>query len=92
MGMSTSEPKAGEGISGVRVSEDSVEVDLLDGRTIIAPLAWFPRLLHATAAERSNRRVIGGGFVINWSDVDEHLSSRGLLGGAPDRAGASRAG
>jgi hypothetical protein len=81
--MSTSEPKAGEGISAVRVSDDSVEVDLLDGRTIIAPLAWFPRLLHATVAQRSNLRVIGGGFVINWPDVDEHLSSQGLLAGAP---------
>lgn len=90
--MSTSEPKAGEGISGVRVSDDSVEVDLLDGRTIIVPLAWFPRLLHATPAQRSNLRVIGGGFVINWPDVDEHLSSQGLLAGAPARATVSRAG
>jgi hypothetical protein len=90
--MSTSEPKAGEGISAVRVSDDSVEVDLLDGRTIIAPLAWFPRLLHATAAQRSNLRVIGGGFVINWPDVDEHLSSHGLLAGAPAPAAMSHAG
>jgi hypothetical protein len=90
--MSTSEPKAGEGISAVRVSDDSVEVDLLDGRTIIAPLAWFPRLLHATVAQRSNLRVIGGGFVINWPDVDEHLSSQGLLAGAPARAATSRTG
>jgi len=90
--MSTSEPKAGEGISAVRVSDDSVEVDLLDGRTIIAPLAWFPRLLHATTAQRSNHRVIGGGFVINWPDVDEHLSSQGLLAGAPARAAISSVG
>jgi hypothetical protein len=90
--MSTSEPKAGEGISAVRVSDDTVEVDLLDGRTIIAPLAWFPRLLHATATQRSNLRVIGGGFVINWPDVDEHLSSQGLLAGAPARAAMSHAG
>jgi hypothetical protein len=90
--MSISEPKAGEGISAVRVSDDAVEVDLLDGRTIIAPLAWFPRLLHATAAQRSNLRVIGGGFVINWPDVDEHLSSQGLLAGAPARAAVSQAG
>ncbi|HEV7485918.1 MAG TPA: DUF2442 domain-containing protein [Thermoanaerobaculia bacterium] len=90
--MSTSEPKAGEGISAVRVSDDAVEVDLLDGRTIIAPLAWFPRLLHATVAQRSNLRVIGGGFVINWPDVDEHLSSQGLLAGAPAHAAVSRVG
>jgi hypothetical protein len=90
--MSTSEPKAGEGISAVRVSDDSVEVDLLDGRTIIVPLAWFPRLLHATPVQRSNLRVIGGGFVINWPDVDEHLSSQGLLAGVPARAAVSQAG
>jgi hypothetical protein len=81
--MSTSEPKAVEGISAVRVSGDSGEVDLLNGRTIIAPSVWFPRLLHATVAQRSNLRVIGGGFVINWPDIDEHLSSQGLLAGAP---------
>jgi hypothetical protein len=89
--MSTSEPKAGEGISGVRLSDDAIEVDLLDGRTIIVPLAWFPRLLHATAAQRSNLRVMGGGFVINWPDVNEHLSSQGLLAGAPARAALSQA-
>jgi Protein of unknown function (DUF2442) len=81
--MSTSEPRAGERITDVRVSEDSLTVDLLDGRTITIPLAWYPRLLHATAAQRDNFLVVGGGYVINWPDVDEHLSSQGLLAGAP---------
>lgn len=81
--MSTSEPKAGERITGVRVSDDSLTVDLLDGRTITVPLAWYPRLLHASEEQRNNFRIIGGGFVINWPDVDEHLSSQGLLAGAP---------
>jgi len=81
--MTTSEPKAGERITGVRVSEDALSVDLLDGRTITVPLAWYPRLLHAPEQQRSNFRIVGGGFVINWPDVDEHLSSQGLLAGAP---------
>jgi len=81
--MTTSQPKAGERITAVRVSEDAVTVDLLDGRTITVPLAWYPRLLDATVAQRNNFRIIGGGYVINWPDVDEHLSSEGFLAGAP---------
>jgi hypothetical protein len=81
--MSTSEPRIGERITAVRLSEDSLSVDLLDGRSLTVPLAWYPRLLHATESQRNNFRIIGGGFVINWPDVDEHLSSQGLLAGAP---------
>ena len=81
--MTTSKPKAGERITSVRVTEDALSVDLLDGRTIIVPLAWYPRLLHASEAQRGNFRLIGAGYVINWPDVDEHLSSQGLLAGAP---------
>jgi Protein of unknown function (DUF2442) len=75
----TSEPKAGECIEGVRVTEDSLTVDLLDDRTLTVPLACYPRLLHASEAQRSNYRIVGAGYVINWPDVDEHLSSQGLL-------------
>jgi len=60
-----------------------MSVDLLDGRTIIVPVAWFPRLLHATPQQRSNWRLIGAGFGIHWPDVDEDLSAEGLLRGAP---------
>ena len=67
----------------VRVSEDALSVDLLDGRTIIVPLAWYPRLLHATPAQRDNWQVAGGGFGIHWPDIDEDLSTEGLLRGAP---------
>jgi hypothetical protein len=81
--MTTSEPKAGERITAVRVSDDSLAVDLLDGRTIIVPLAWYPRLLHASDTQRNNFRLVGAGYVINWPDLDEHLSSQGLLAGAP---------
>lgn len=90
--MSTSEPKAGERVTAVRVTEDSLEVDLLDGRTLIVPLAWYPRLLHATGAQRANHRIIGGGFVIHWPDIDEHLSSQGLLAGAPAPHAIAQAG
>lgn len=85
--MTTSEPKAGERVTAVRVSEDSLSIDLLDGRSLTVPLAWYPRLLHATEVERNTFRIIGGGFVIHWPEVDEHLSSQGLLAGAPAPAG-----
>jgi hypothetical protein len=81
--MNTSEPRAGERITAVRVTDDSLAVDLLDGRTVIVPLVWYPRLLHATSEQRENFRIMGSGFFINWPDVDEHLSSQGLLAGAP---------
>ena len=81
--MSTSEPKAGERITDVRISEDSLTIDLLDGRTITVPLAWYPRLLHASDAQRNNFRIIHAGYVVNWPEVDEHLSAQGVLAGAP---------
>lgn len=81
--MSSSEPKAGERITDVRVTDDTLTADLIDGRTISVPLVWYPRLLHATAAQRSNWRISGGGFGIHWPDLDEDLSSDGLLHGAP---------
>ncbi|HEV3194201.1 MAG TPA: DUF2442 domain-containing protein [Polyangiaceae bacterium] len=81
--MSTSEPNAGERIVDVRLGDDTLSADLADGRTISVPLAWFPRLLHATTEQRANWRIAGGGFGIHWPDVDEDLSSSGLLRGAP---------
>ncbi|MXY73186.1 MAG: DUF2442 domain-containing protein [Dehalococcoidia bacterium] len=75
--------KAGERVQDVRVTEDTLTVDLLDGRTISVPLTWYPRLLHATEAQRNNWQVAGGGFGIHWPDVDEDLSTEGLLRGAP---------
>ena len=81
--MTTSELRAGERIKSVRISEDAISVDLADGRTISAPLAWYPRLLHATAQQRENWRIAGGGYGIHWPDLDEDLSAQGLLQGAP---------
>jgi hypothetical protein len=65
----------------VTVSEDSLTVDLVDGRTIIAPLAWFPRLWHGTPEERNNLEIISDGEMIHWHDLDEDLSVIGLLTG-----------
>lgn len=81
--MTTSEPKPGERVKDVRFDEHTFSVDLADGRTITVPLAWYPRLLHATPEERSNWQLAGGGFGIHWPDIDEDLSSEGLLRGAP---------
>ena len=81
--MSSSEPGRGERVKHVKFTDDVLIVDLLDGRTISVPLVWYPRLLSATPEERANWRVAGGGFGIHWPDVDEDLSTEGLLRGAP---------
>ena len=59
--MSTLEPKSGERVKDVRVTDDAISVDLFDGRTITVPLAWYPRLLHATPEERANWCIAGAG-------------------------------
>jgi Protein of unknown function (DUF2442) len=89
--------RADERVAGVKFTADSLSVSLQDGRTIIVPLAWYPRLLSASAAQRKNWRVAGGGYGIHWPDIDEDLSTEGLLRGAPaprsrpaEPAGASR--
>jgi len=89
--MNTFEPKAGERVLDVRVTEDTISVDLYDGRTITAPLAWFPRLLHATPEQRGNWLVAGAGYGIHWPDIDEDLTTQGLLRGSPAPRGAARA-
>jgi len=81
--MSISEPRAGEQVKDVRVTDDTLSVDLLDGRTITVPLAWYPRLLHGTPEQRNNWQRCGGGYGIHWPDLDEDLSTEGLLRGAP---------
>lgn len=81
--MSTSELKAGEAVRNVHFSDDTLSVDLVDGRTITVPLVWYPRLLQATATQRANWAIVGAGYGIHWPDVDEDLSSEGLLRGSP---------
>src|SRR5882672_1972951 len=65
------------------ISRQGNFAELMDGRTIIVPLAWYPRLLHATEEQRNNWKISGGGYGIHWPDIDEDLSTEGLLRGAP---------
>jgi len=65
----------------VTVTEDTLTVELSDGRSLSVPLAWFPRLVHATPAERKNWRLIGRGYGIHWNKLDEDISVEGLLAG-----------
>lgn len=68
-------------VESVTVTKDTLSVDLSDGRTISVPMSWFPRLVHATLAERSNWRLIGKGHGVHWPDIDEDISVGGLLAG-----------
>lgn len=70
-------------IQNVTVTDDTLMVDLDDGRTVLAPLAWYPRLLHGTPAERAKWRLIGRGHGIHWPDLDEDISIRNLMLGQP---------
>ena len=81
--MTTLDIKPGEGVKDVQVTEDTLSVDLIDGRTITVPLVWYPKLLHATPGQRTNWQICGGGYGIHWPDIDEDLSTAGLLRGAP---------
>ena len=69
--------------NSVTVTEDTLSVDLNDGRTISVPLAWYPRLLHGTQEERRNWRFIGDREGIHWPDLDEDISIENLLSGKP---------
>jgi len=73
-------------VKDVRFTEDTMAVDLLDGRTIIVPLVWYPSLLEASPEQRRNWNISGAGYGIHWPDLDEDLSTEGLLRGAPAAA------
>ena len=82
--MSTSALEVGSvKVQNVVVSEDALTADLSDGRTISAPLAWYPRLLNGTPLERHNWRLIGNGEGIHWPDLDEDISVENLIFGKP---------
>ncbi|GAB1386190.1 DUF2442 domain-containing protein [Melaminivora sp.] len=74
----------------VAVEDSRLVVDLMDGRTIAVPLAWYPRLANATVQQRNHWELAGGGYGIHWPDIDEDLSTEGLLRGA--RAPQARSG
>ncbi|MCI5224268.1 MAG: DUF2442 domain-containing protein [Candidatus Electrothrix sp. AR4] len=65
----------------VLVSDDSLQIDLTDGRTIIAPLMWYPRLWHGAPEERNVYQIIGDGAYIHWPELDEDLTVSGILAG-----------
>jgi hypothetical protein len=79
---------ADERVADVRSDEHSLSVDLMDGRTITVPLAWYPRLQTATPEQRRNWQKCGAGYGIHWPDVDEDLSTEGLLRGDPAPRGS----
>lgn len=70
-------------VRGVHFTEDTLSVDLMDGRMITVPLAWYPLLRDATPSQLANWEPCGGGYGIHWPDIDEHLSTEGPLRGAP---------
>jgi hypothetical protein len=74
-------------VRDARIEGESLVVDLMDGRTISVPLAWYPRLLSAAPEQRRRWEIAGGGYGIHWPDIDEDLSTEGLLRGAPAARG-----
>lgn len=89
--MTTSGPSTDPRAVDASVGEDELLVVLADGRRLSVPLAWFPRLLHATTAQRQNWRLLGDGQGISWPDLDEDLSIEGLLRGAAAPGSVRRA-
>jgi hypothetical protein len=77
LAIETQEPRA----QRVAVNEEALTVDLVDGRTLIVPLVWFPRLWHGTPAERARCEIFGDGAFLHWRDLDEDLSVSGLIAG-----------
>lgn len=81
-------PSADERVKSVSIGDDTLVVDLMDGRSISVPLAWYPRLATGTPEQLNGWEIAGGGYGIHWPDLDEDLSTEGLLRGAmaPDAA------
>jgi len=71
------------GFKDVHFTEDTFSIDLMDGRTITVSLVWYPRLLKAEPQQRESWQVCGGGYGIHWEELDEDLSTAGLLRGSP---------
>lgn len=76
-------------VRDVAVTDDELSVSLMDGRTISVPLAWYPRLERATPTQRAHWELAGAGYGIHWPDLDEDLSTEGLLAGARAPAGSA---
>lgn len=76
-------PRIDPRVEAVYFTRDALVVDLMDGRSISAPLSWYPKLLRATPQKRAYWKICGGGYGIHWPEIDEDLSTEGLLRGAP---------
>ncbi len=70
-------------IQQLAITDDTLSVDLSDGRTISVPLAWYPRLLHGSIEERNDYRLLAGGSGIHWNQLDEDISTKNLILGQP---------
>lgn len=79
-------------VTAVQVTDDAFSVELSDGRSLTIPLAWYPRLLHSTPAEREHWRLIGRGRGIQWPDIEEDISLASLLAGRPSAESAQSLG
>ncbi len=75
-------------VTSIKIDDDTLTVSLADGRNLTVPLSWYPRLQHGSEQERSNWKILGGGYAIEWSDLDEHVGIEGLLAGR--RSGESQ--
>ena len=79
--MSTLVLEAEPAAAQIAFDEQRMKVELVDGRAIVVPLDWYPRLLHASPAERQNWQLLGEGYAIEWPELDEHIGIEGLLAG-----------
>jgi len=86
--MTTLTLEAEPAVQKLRVNVKQLIVELADGRTLTVPLAWYPRLVHATPVERAHWELLGDGYAIEWPDLDEHIGIEGLLAGR--RSGESQ--
>jgi hypothetical protein len=76
-------------ITAVSVTDDTLSVDLEDGRTISVPIGWYPRLAHGKPMERDNFEISGGGYGLHWPDLDEDIGVEGLILGKRSTEGAA---
>jgi Protein of unknown function (DUF2442) len=83
IGMGILALQADERVTDIEFTDDMLCVQLMDGRQIRVPLAWYPRLFKATSEQLKNWEICGGGYGIHWEDLDEDLNTEGLLRGSP---------
>ncbi len=69
--------------ASISVGHTRLVVDLIDGRSLVIPLEWYPRLMHGSLEERDNWQLLGEGYAIEWPDLDEHIGIEGLIAGRP---------